>query len=165
MIQTIKNAPTSRPILELFVVDIRSLALLRIGLALVTLIYLIDLLPDIELFLSDDGLLPISLSKGLSAATNNWDWSLYWLNGSVWFNRALVTTHIIVALMLLFGFQTRTMTFCLPCDDLVVVRPKSFDRRSRSAAAENDVAVVGFFTAWRGLVHRRENLEKAPTAK
>jgi hypothetical protein len=114
MIQTIKNAPTSRPILELFVVDIRSLALLRIGLALATLIYLFKLLPDIELFLSDDGLLPISLSQGLSSATNNWDWSLYWLNGSVWFNRALVTTHIIVALLLLFGFQTRMMTFfCL----------------------------------------------------
>lgn len=114
MIQTIKNATTSRPILDLFVVDIRSLALLRIGLALVTLIYLIDLLPDIELFLSDDGLLPISLSQGLSAATNSWDWSFYWLNGSVWFNRSLVITHIIVALLLLFGFQTRIVTLaCL----------------------------------------------------
>lgn len=114
MIQKIENAPSSRPIHELFVIDIRSLALLRIGLASVTLVYLIDLLPDIELFLSDDGLLPISLSKALSATTNNWDWSFYWINGSVWFNQLLVTFHIAVAILLLFGFQTRMMTIiCL----------------------------------------------------
>ena len=110
MIQSFKNAPSGRPFFELFVVDIRSLAVLRIGLALVSLFYLFSLFPDVELFLSNDGLLPIGLSQQLSPTTINGEWSIYWFNGSPSFARLLITVHVIAAFLLLIGLQTRIMT-------------------------------------------------------
>ncbi len=110
MISSLKNAPGARPFLELFVIDIRSLAVLRIGLALVSLFYLFSLFPDVEMFLSNEGLLPIELSQQLSPATLNGEWSLYWFNGSTSYAKLLITVHAIAACLLLIGLQTRIMT-------------------------------------------------------
>ena len=62
---------------QLFGIDLRSLAVLRIGLALLVLTDLFDRLPDLEAHYTDQGVLPrFGLPTGL--------FGLHSLSGSAW---------------------------------------------------------------------------------
>ncbi|MDX2112426.1 MAG: DCC1-like thiol-disulfide oxidoreductase family protein [Alphaproteobacteria bacterium] len=90
---------------QLFSVDLRSLALFRVMLALSILLNLAILLPDLSVFLSDSGLYPRRTAMGSS-----YGWSLYFIHGSSWFALLLMLLNSLAALLLLVGYRTRWMT-------------------------------------------------------
>ncbi len=93
---------------QLFSVDLRSLALFRVMLALSILLNLAILLPDLSVFLSDSGLYPRRTAMGSS-----YGWSLYFIHGSSWFSLLMLLLNSLAALLLLVGYRTRWMTiFC-----------------------------------------------------
>lgn len=115
MLHKIVNVPSPRgTFFELFAIDIRSLALLRIGLAVCLLYYVGEYFAEAELFLSGSGVLPVAWSRELLNTQPNHFWSLYWISDSRSFCQLLLATHLSVSLLLLFGFQTRLATIaCL----------------------------------------------------
>ncbi|MEZ8143865.1 DCC1-like thiol-disulfide oxidoreductase family protein [Enterovibrio sp. FF113] len=91
-----------------FGIDLRTLALFRIGLALMILVDLISRARDISAFYTDDGLLSRTASMALSS---EYRLSLYWMNGSEWFVTLLFVIAAFVAILLLIGYKSRTMAF------------------------------------------------------
>jgi predicted DCC family thiol-disulfide oxidoreductase YuxK len=87
--------------------DLRSLALLRIGLAVMVLADLWLRKADLVAHYSDQGVLPRNLLSDL------WQpgyWSLYALNGQGWFQGLLFTLAALAALAMLVGYRTRVAT-------------------------------------------------------
>lgn len=92
---------------EMFGLDLRSLALFRIGLALVVLTDLIIRAGDINAFYSDNGILP---RTELFKLLNPWHWSLNLINGQPLFQTFIFGVGIFIVLLLLIGYQTRFAT-------------------------------------------------------
>ncbi len=92
---------------ELFSVDVRSLAVLRIGIALLVMVDLARRIEWTRLFHSDYGVLTASQASEFLGPGY---WSLYWLNGSPWFASTLFVVTGLAAAGLLVGYQTRWMT-------------------------------------------------------
>ncbi len=88
-----------------FMLDLRALALLRIGIGLLLLADLAIRAPDVALWLSDAGVFPREASIGF---ISEWHWSLYWLNGQPVWAGFLMLVAAIFAAMLIFGIRTRT---------------------------------------------------------
>ena len=96
---------------RIFQIDVRSLAALRIGLAVVMLGDLINRWQSAATFLSDEGVLPRALFHQIFDASY---WSLYLWNGSLPFVRFLLLAHVFAAVSLLLGYRTKLATFvCL----------------------------------------------------
>lgn len=93
---------------ELFGIDIRSLALFRIGLALVLLGDLIVRLQDLKAHYSDEGVLPRSIL--IDFFLDPWSISLHVVNGNWQFQLVLFILQILFAIALLIGYQTRLAT-------------------------------------------------------
>ncbi len=95
----------------LFSIDVRALALLRIGMGLIMLWQLGGYLGVAGTYFADTGVLPRYLNRelldglGLSSA-----WTLYSFNGSAEFARWLIFIHGLAAVALVFGFFTRAAT-------------------------------------------------------
>ena len=87
--------------------DVRSLALLRIGLALVILSDLFTRLGDLTAHYSDLGVLPRDVLTEVSRAGY---WSIHALNGSPIFQGILFLMAAIAALAMLFGYHSRLAT-------------------------------------------------------
>lgn len=105
------TAPTPRVLQELFSVDIRSLAVLRIGISLMVLIDLARRTWWIDLFYSDRGIVTASQASELLGPGY---WSLYWFNGSAFFAQSLFLLTALSAIGLLAGYRTRWMNIlCL----------------------------------------------------
>ncbi len=87
--------------------DPRSVAVVRIGLALLTVVDLGARLTDLDAFYSDEGVLPRSVLH-----LPDWDflWSFHLLSGSRAFLLILFALHLACALALLFGYRTRLAT-------------------------------------------------------
>ena len=86
----------------------RSLALLRVGLALLVIIDLVQRSFDLKAHYTDLGILPRwALTHGLG---NVWSVSLHNLSGTSEIEAALFVFHGVVAVILLVGFKTRYMT-------------------------------------------------------
>ena len=101
------NASASRPagflpIREFFALDVRSLALMRLGLAVVLLLDWIDRLPDLRAHYSDEGIVPLQFLEGPRVLPI----SIHLFNGSVWFQAALAGLALVFALLLLVGYRT-----------------------------------------------------------
>ena len=94
---------------EIFGIDLRSLAVFRIGLGLIVLADLIIRSFDIKAFYSDEGVLPRSLL--LTQYSNIWNFSVYLLNGTVQFQILLFIISAIFAVLLIIGYKTRFVTF------------------------------------------------------
>lgn len=94
---------------RLFSIDLRSLALFRLGLAT---IILCDLawyrLPNVGAFYTDDGMYPISAAEAWLGDAGGW--SLCLLDGSPGFQTAMFAVTGLFALALLLGWQTRAAT-------------------------------------------------------
>ena len=93
---------------ELFGIDLRALAIIRIGLALVLLGDLIVLFPDVTTFFSDEGLM--SRIVLLQNNPGSWFFSFHLLNGSTLFQILLLVIGALCYLALLLGWRTRLFT-------------------------------------------------------
>lgn len=96
-----KLAPALR---DVFVVDLRTLALFRVALGAVLLSSLLQRFADLAAFQSDLGVLP---RDALIAAQNPWHWSLHFIHGSTLFQGALLALQCLLAVAFLIGRRTR----------------------------------------------------------
>ncbi len=92
------------PLDEFFSLDLRSLAVLRIGLGIMLLLEWLNRLVDVRMHYSDEGLLPRSL------VILNGPFSLFMLSGSEWYAAALMIVGCVLAVLLLVGWRTQFMT-------------------------------------------------------
>lgn len=94
---------------QFFTVDLRSLALFRIGLACAILfdLYLRSL--DLRLFYTDDGIMPRALL--FKEFPDPWRFSVYLLSGSTLFAGTLFVIQAFLAGLLLIGWRTRWVVF------------------------------------------------------
>lgn len=95
--------------IELFSIDLRSLALFRIAVSMLLLADLAQRLRDLRSFYTDESLWPRSLAFA-EMATRKGAWSLHTLGGTAGFELALFGIAALTALALMFGFHTRTAT-------------------------------------------------------
>lgn len=93
---------------DVFYLDLRSLALLRICTGGLIIADLIDRSRDLQIMYTDAGALP--RAEMLSHAHSPWFLSLYNLNGSLQFQAFLFLVTGIFALMLLIGYRTTLAT-------------------------------------------------------
>jgi hypothetical protein len=91
----------------MFGADLRSLAALRIALALIVLADLAGRATNLRVHYSDEGILPREV---LIESLNPWRWSLNLVNGTVTFQQALFAATALAAIGLLLGYKTRLMT-------------------------------------------------------
>src|SRR5262245_42621212 len=102
------SSPASTPAIpfrEIFSLDVRSLALFRVVLAVMLLLDWIDRLPDLAILFSDQGIVPRSAITGLHPL------SIHMLSGSVWFQALLAGIALLLGLALLVGYRTTLVTF------------------------------------------------------
>jgi hypothetical protein len=88
------------PLRDLFSLDLRSLAVLRIGLAFLLFLDWFDRLPDLGAHYSDAGIVPRDSVVGLNSI------SLHLFHGSVWFQAILAGFAFLFAFFLLVGYRT-----------------------------------------------------------
>src|SRR5579872_3420439 len=95
------------PVHEFFSLDLRSLALLRIGLGIMLLLEWLNRLVDVRMFFSDEGVMPrqLVMTQGTYPPL-----SIFFLSGSAWFAGALMIVGCVLALLLLVGWRTQFMT-------------------------------------------------------
>ena len=96
-----------------FTLDLRALALLRIGLGAILLADLVIRAPDLAVWLSDRGVFSREASIDFNGT---WRWSLYWLNGEPIWAGFLMLLAAAFAFLLIFGVRTRfvsVMSFVL----------------------------------------------------
>jgi predicted DCC family thiol-disulfide oxidoreductase YuxK len=90
-----------------FIIDLRALALMRMGIGLLILVDLCIRWPDIDAFMSNIGAYDIATSLGYAGWMR---WSLYWLLGDVWVVKGLFVIESLIALLFMLGIRTRLMT-------------------------------------------------------
>jgi hypothetical protein len=88
------------PVREFFALDLRSLALMRIGLAVMVLVDWIDRLPDLQAHYSDAGIVPRDVVTGVLPI------SVHFFHGSVWFQAVLFGLALVFGVLLLVGWRT-----------------------------------------------------------
>lgn len=93
---------------QLFGLDLRSLALLRIGLAILILTDLWKRALDLQAHYSDTGILPRSVL--IEQNLNPWRWSIHLFSGQALFQGFLFIVAAAIALALLIGYRTRFVT-------------------------------------------------------
>jgi predicted DCC family thiol-disulfide oxidoreductase YuxK len=93
---------------DIFSLDLRSLAVFRIGLALVILGDVIVRAMDLSAHYTDSGVLPRGAL--LENFGNVWHWSLYFMSGTAPFQALLMGLACLFAGLLLLGYKTRLMT-------------------------------------------------------
>jgi len=91
-----------------FSLDLRSLALLRVLLALMLLWDLALRSTNLQAFYTDRGVLP---REFLHHIAQNWHWSLHAASGDLWWQILLFVVAALAAIALLMGYHTRTMAF------------------------------------------------------
>ncbi len=96
---------------KLFGVDLRALAALRIALAGVLIVDILQRFATIDWFLTDELFFTRDLSQRLTRPDQGF-WSLYWLSGSSAATYVLLVVNLLAAIGLGLGFKTRIAT-CL----------------------------------------------------
>lgn len=97
-------------VMKLFGADLRSLAALRIVLALIVLADVIARARNLRVHYTDAGVLRREVVVG---EMNPWSWSLSLINGTAAFQTFLFGLAIVAALGMLVGFRTRLMTIAV----------------------------------------------------
>lgn len=92
----------------LFGIDVRALAVFRVGLALILLLDLADRARWLTAHYTDQGVLPRSFY--LTAYANDWRWSLHLLSGAAFYQGVLFLVAAAAAVALLVGWRTRVAT-------------------------------------------------------
>ena len=95
------------PMRDMVGIDLRSLALFRVFLAIIIIIDLLVRLSDLQAHYTDWGVLPRSI-----AMANSWagSWSIHLMTGSKAGVGLLVGIHLFAAFSLLIGYKTRLMS-------------------------------------------------------
>jgi predicted DCC family thiol-disulfide oxidoreductase YuxK len=96
-------------LLDLFSIDLRTLALTRVMFALIVLVELVSRLSDLRAFYSDDGLVPRAAVH--QALPRSWFVSLHFLSGRAEIGALMFSISGIFALLLLVGYRTRLAAF------------------------------------------------------
>jgi hypothetical protein len=96
---------------DVFGLDLRSLALLRILLALLVLWDLAGRIPDLLAFYTDDGVLPRSLFYNYNQLVDVGPISIHLFFGSFYWQFILILVATVFALLMLVGWHTRLVTF------------------------------------------------------
>lgn len=96
---------------RIFSIDLRTLAFFRLGLAVIILADLCIRAGDLTAHYTDIGTFP--RTTAIEYFGNIWSFSLYFLNGSLWFQVLLFSITALFALALLFGYRTRLATIAL----------------------------------------------------
>jgi len=96
-------------IVELFGADLRSLALLRVALALLVLTDLAIRATDLYQHYADAGVLPRTVL--VEEVLSPWVFSLNLMNGEPFFQALLFGVAALAALGMLLGYRTRLMIF------------------------------------------------------
>lgn len=89
-------------------VDLRALALMRIGIGLVILSDLIIRASDLTVHYTSEGILPVSLL--LEFDIKPLRWSFHYLNDSFAYQAILFCVHGLITLFLIAGYRTRLIT-------------------------------------------------------
>jgi len=89
-----------------FSIDLRSLALMRILLAVLLLADLLLRIPTMQMFYTDAGVLP---RTQWLAVNNQWYLSLHAASGALWWQILLFSLAAVFAIGLLIGYRTRLM--------------------------------------------------------
>jgi hypothetical protein len=92
---------------ELFGMDLRSLAIFRVSIALIIIVDLIARASDLESHYTDRGVLPIDR---VIEHSPKWRVSVHLLNGSIEFQATLFIIAGLFAVALLLGYHTRFVT-------------------------------------------------------
>lgn len=101
------TAPSTGFLEKRYGLDLRSLALLRIGLALVILADLFTRMGDLVAHYTDAGVLPRQAVSEIAPAGY---WSLHLVGGQAWVQVLLFGAAITLAVALLVGYKTRLAT-------------------------------------------------------
>ena len=91
----------------IFGIDLRTLALFRLGLGLLLIVDLALRARDLAAHYTDIGILPRDVAVSVLSPGA---FSLHLLNGTVWFQAALFVAAGLFAVMLMVGFRTRLAT-------------------------------------------------------
>lgn len=92
------------PVREFFTLDVRSLALFRVAVAVMIFLDWVDRLPFVRVLYSDEGILPRRIVQGIQP------FSVHMLTGSVWGEGALFVVGMLFAVLLLVGWRTPWVT-------------------------------------------------------
>ena len=107
------DASAPSPWRTVFALDLRALALYRIGLAAVLLLMMAQLWPDLAAFTTDNGILHRSARPQLNVEEAFpglcWQLSLHMWSGELAWQQGLVALQALVAAALLVGWKTRWM--------------------------------------------------------
>ncbi len=97
---------------QMFGIDLRTLAVMRIGIAISILVDLWMRARDLEAHYSDRGIFPLSMIDGATFPSffHMSDLSIHVLNGSAWYQGMLFVVAAGLALLLLVGYHTRVVT-------------------------------------------------------
>jgi hypothetical protein len=90
---------------EIFGLDLRSLAVFRIGLALVVIADLFIRFADARALYSDEGVLPRTAL--IEQISNPWYWSINLISGQPLIQQLLFIFAIFIALLMLIGYRTK----------------------------------------------------------
>lgn len=95
---------------ELFAIDVRSLALLRMVVAVLILYSLFSSISTIEAFYGAEGVLPLELNQHVVKASGEGFWSVYWISDSINWLWLCIGVTSLAAFSLLLGFRTWVAT-------------------------------------------------------
>ena len=104
MSQPIERGTPLIPMREILSLDLRSLALLRIGLGVLLVLDWLDRVPDLRAHYSDDGIVPRQVLDGILPL------SVHLFNGSTWFQGLLAGIAFVLAGLLIVGYRTPMIT-------------------------------------------------------
>lgn len=90
---------------NLFSIDLRALAAVRVFIGLIIIVDFIDRLKDVEIFYTNQGIIPLSRFIEFDIASSSF--SLNALNGNEWFQVLLFIAAIIFAILLIIGYKTK----------------------------------------------------------
>jgi hypothetical protein len=135
---------------QLFGADLRSLALLRVAIALVVLIDITARATDLRAHYTDAGVLQRSDLLEVFSFLHAWPPCIHLMGGSVWSQVLFFALHAAFAIALLVGYRTRLAT-CL-----VWLMTTSVQLRNLYIGAGSDselrmVLFWGFFLPWGAL--------------
>jgi hypothetical protein len=100
------NVPGRKILQNMFGLDYRSLALLRMALAVLVLCSLYGAAGDLRAFYTDDGV----LSRTLLLKNDGAVFSFHLAGGSLRFGAAILGAQAVLALLMLVGYRTRAVT-------------------------------------------------------
>src|SRR5580765_4637260 len=135
--------PFIRKLEELFGVDLRSLGLLRVAIALVILLDLMQRSRDLVAHYTDFGVLPRAAL--IANEYTRWHLSIHLMNGTWEVQAVLFGIAAIFALLLLVGYQTRRAT--IVCW-FFLLSVRNRNTVIWAAALLSDVLFWGMFLPW-----------------